>query len=146
MIRRQAPWSLWRFKCYRMSLIPTGMTLSHFFFLRASLDLRSSYMGKRISVQVKRSTDRKHLDVVVGIQVALKRFAERKEHAMSFNGFQVLLGEFPQSFDHVKPLCEKIRAILFPSPQERSVVHRDPHRGSPEVLYRPIIEAFDSAI
>lgn len=57
---------------------------------------------------------------------SFKEIAERKEHAMSINGFKVLLGEFPQSFDHVKPLCEKIRRILFPLLKDGRLFTRDP--------------------
>lgn len=58
---------------------------------------------------------------------------------MSFNGFKSLLGEFPQAFDHVKPLCEKIRCILFPL-----LKHGAPFTGTPsdppEELYRIIFK------
>lgn len=76
---------------------------------------------------------------------SFKAIAEKKEHAMSINGFRVLLGEFPQSFDHVKQLCEKIRSILFPLLKDGALFTGTP-LDPPEELYRPIIEAFDSAI
>lgn len=76
---------------------------------------------------------------------SLKDIAARKEHDMSINGFKVLLEEFPQSFDHAKPLCLKIRGILFPFLEDGAMFIGTPS-NSPEELYRPIIEAFDSAI
>ncbi len=74
---------------------------------------------------------------------SFKAIAEWKEHAMSINGFKVLLGEFPRAFEHVKPLCEKIRCILFPLLKDRALFIGTPS-DPPEELYRPIIEAFDS--
>ncbi|KAL8647621.1 MAG: hypothetical protein Q9210_005451 [Variospora velana] len=76
---------------------------------------------------------------------SFKAIAERKEHAMSINGFKVLLGEFPQAFDHVKPLCEKIRGVLFPLLKDGALFTGTPSEP-PEELYHPIIEAFEGAI
>lgn len=64
---------------------------------------------------------------------------------MSINGFKVLLGEFSRAFDHVKPLCEKIRGILFPLLKDGALFTGTPS-DPPEKLYCSIIEAFDSAI
>ena len=33
---------------------------------------------------------------------------------MHVDGFEDILDEFPTAFDSVKPLCRKIRGILFP--------------------------------
>ncbi|TFB07258.1 hypothetical protein CCMA1212_001248 [Trichoderma ghanense] len=55
-------------------------------------------------------------------------------------GLEVILDEFPTEFNHVKPLCKKIRDILF--------LHRS-FTGTPKdpnLLYDPIIAAFDDAI
>ncbi|KAL7955674.1 serine/threonine-protein kinase Sgk2 [Trichoderma compactum] len=57
-------------------------------------------------------------------------------------GLEFILNEFPEEFNCVKPLCKRIRNILFS------------HKGSyftgtpkdPNVLYDPIIAAFDDAI
>ncbi|KAL9130813.1 MAG: hypothetical protein Q9175_006929 [Cornicularia normoerica] len=71
--------------------------------------------------------------------------ADAKEHYMGVSGFKSILGQFPQAFDHVKPLCEKIRGILFPLLDDGTLftgTSSDP----PEKLYHRIIEAFDSAI
>ena len=64
---------------------------------------------------------------------------------MGINGFEELLNELPAAFDDVKPLCKKIRGILFPLLKEGALftgTPSDPH----EELYHPIIEAFDNAI
>ena len=71
--------------------------------------------------------------------------AESKEHHMSVNGFKGLLSEFPQAFDCVKPLCTKIRGILFPILKDGSMDIRTPS-APPEKLYDAIIGAYDKAI
>lgn len=57
--------------------------------------------------------------------------------------FERVLDEFPPAFDCIKPLFRKLRGILFPYNKGLLV-------GTPsdplEELYRPIIEASDSAI
>lgn len=64
---------------------------------------------------------------------------------MGVNGFEELLDEFPQAFDHVKPLCKKIRGILFPL-QEDGALFTETPSDPPEELYHPIIEAFEDVI
>lgn len=58
-------------------------------------------------------------------------------------GFGLILREFPPELDCVKPLCRELRGILFP-------IHKDElFTGTPrdpEILYGPIIQAFDKAI
>ena len=76
---------------------------------------------------------------------SFKAIAGRKEHAMGVNGFEELLDEFPAAFNHVKPLCKKIRGILFPLLKDGALFTGTPS-DPPEELYHPIIEAFDSAI
>ncbi|KJZ69638.1 hypothetical protein HIM_10977 [Hirsutella minnesotensis 3608] len=57
-------------------------------------------------------------------------------------GFGFILREFPPEFDCVKPLCRELRGILFPYKDGLFVgTPKDP-----EVLYGPIIKAFDKAI
>jgi serine/threonine protein kinase len=73
-----------------------------------------------------------------------KRIAQSKEHAMSINGFDELLEEFPQAFDCVKPLCRKLRGILFPLLENGALSTAAPQ--DPEQLYGPIVKAFDEGI
>jgi len=63
---------------------------------------------------------------------------------MHVDGFEDILNEFPLSFDGVKPLCRKIRGILFPLLKDGALFTGTP--ANPEELYEPIIEAFDNAI
>ena len=70
---------------------------------------------------------------------------DAKEYHMGVVGFQKILMEFPQAFDHVKSLCEKIRGILFPL-LEDGALFTGTRPDPPEKLYHPIIEAFDGAI
>lgn len=58
-------------------------------------------------------------------------------------GFGFILREFPPEFDCVKPLCRELRGILFPI-QKDELFTGTPK--DPEILYGPIIEAFDKAI
>ena len=76
---------------------------------------------------------------------SFKAIAGRKEHAMGVNGFEELLDELPAVFDRVKPLCKKIRGILFPL-LEDGALFKGTRPDPPEKLYDPIIGAFDSAI
>ena len=71
--------------------------------------------------------------------------ADAKEHYMGVSGFKSILGEFPQAFNHVKLLCEKIRGTLFPLLEDGTLFIGTPP-DPPEKLYHPIIEAFDNAI
>ena len=76
---------------------------------------------------------------------SFKAIAGRKEHAMGVNGFGELLDEFPAAFDRVKPLCKKIRGILFPL-LEDGALFTGTRPDPPEKLYDPIIEAFEDAV
>nr|KMM71664.1 hypothetical protein CPAG_07967 [Coccidioides posadasii RMSCC 3488] len=61
-----------------------------------------------------------------------------KQGSVEADIFEVILAtEFPPVFDCVKPLCRELRGILFP-------VRGTPK--DPEILYGPIIKAFDKAI
>ena len=70
--------------------------------------------------------------------------ADAKEHHMGISGFEAILREFPQAFDCVKPLCKKIRGILFPFRKDGSLDTGTP--TDPKKLYGPILKAFDEAI
>lgn len=72
-----------------------------------------------------------------------KDIAVIKASYMTNYGFGEILEEFPDSFDVVKPLCWKIRNLLFSSNKyqigfDTPVNHSD--------LYGPIIEAYNDAI
>ncbi|KAL8897148.1 MAG: hypothetical protein Q9207_007359 [Kuettlingeria erythrocarpa] len=69
--------------------------------------------------------------------------ADAKKGYMHEDDFENILMEFPRAFDHVKPLCQTIRGILFPYKNGLLIgTPTDP----PEKLYDPIIEAFGNAI
>ena len=76
---------------------------------------------------------------------SFKDIAGAKRGYMHVDGFEDVLNEFPPTFDSVKPLCRKIRGILFPL-LEDGALFKGTSSGPPEKLYDPIIEAFDSAI
>lgn len=64
---------------------------------------------------------------------------------MHVDDFEIFLMEFPQAFNHVKPLCKKIRGILFPF-LENETLFTGTRPDPPKKLYNPIIEAFNNAI
>ncbi|KHO00536.1 serine/threonine-protein kinase Sgk2 [Metarhizium album ARSEF 1941] len=68
--------------------------------------------------------------------------AQSKRGDMDKNGLEVILREFPEAFDGVKPLCRAVRDVLFP--------HKDGlFTGTPQdpnILYDPIIKAFNDTI
>ena len=76
---------------------------------------------------------------------SFKTIANNKEHVMGVNGFKQVLDEFPTAFDDLKPLCKKIRGILFPVLQDGALFTGTPS-DPPEELYDPIIAAFEDAI
>ncbi len=76
---------------------------------------------------------------------SLKDMARSKLGDMHVDGFEDILDEFPTVFDYVKPLCRKIRGILFPL-QKDGTLFKGTRPDLPERLYDPIIEAFDSVI
>ncbi|KAJ3573570.1 hypothetical protein NPX13_g4651 [Xylaria arbuscula] len=71
--------------------------------------------------------------------------ADAKEGHMTANSIKRIMGEFPRSLDIVKPLCLKIRKILFPLNKDEEMSFGTP-AGDPDQLYSPIIAAFDDAI
>lgn len=71
--------------------------------------------------------------------------ADAKKGYMHIDDFEKILNEFPTAFDHVKPLCEKIRGVLFPLLKDGALFTGTPS-DPPEKLYYPIIEAFEDAI
>ena len=58
-------------------------------------------------------------------------------------GFAFIMREFPPLFDSIKPLCKAVRDILFPY-KDGELFTGTPQ--DPEVLYGPILNAFDKAI
>ncbi|KAL2047792.1 hypothetical protein ABVK25_011342 [Lepraria finkii] len=71
--------------------------------------------------------------------------ADAKKSYMHVDEFDKILDEFPLAFNPVKPLCENIRGILFPT-VEGGALFTGTTSNPPEMLYDPIIQAFDNAI
>lgn len=74
---------------------------------------------------------------------SFEKIANAKVGRMGAKGFEYLLSEFPPEFEDVKSLCIELRRILFRIHQD-DILTGTPVR--PEVLYDPIIQAFDKAI
>ncbi|KAK2591244.1 hypothetical protein QQS21_011070 [Conoideocrella luteorostrata] len=71
--------------------------------------------------------------------------ADKKEDSVSFGGMERIMREFPKKLAVVKPLCRRIRKILFPHDTEGRIMISTPS-GNSERLYNSIILAFDEAI
>lgn len=64
--------------------------------------------------------------------------ADAKVGQMTADGLDWIVSEFPKAFDVVKPLCLRIRKILFPlDPDERMSFGTS--AGDPNQLYMPIV-------
>ncbi|KAL7962532.1 serine/threonine-protein kinase Sgk2 [Trichoderma compactum] len=71
--------------------------------------------------------------------------ARTKTGDMTVDGLERIMDEFPESLDAVKPLCLKIRKILFPLDKDERMSFGTP-AGDPDQLYRPIISAYNETI
>ena len=72
-----------------------------------------------------------------------EEIAEAKQGYMHADGFKIILKEFPEALNCVKPLCQKLRAILFPLRQGEL------DTGTPSSsaeLYLKVIEAYDESL
>ena len=70
-----------------------------------------------------------------------KDIARIKAGDMTVDGLKDIMGEFPKAMDVVKPLCLRMRDILFPL-----VGSFGTPDGDPDQLYSPIIAALNEAI
>ena len=70
-------------------------------------------------------------------------FKESQRGQIDPQGFDDVLFEFPQEFERVKPLCKKLRSILFPL-KDGAIFTGTPK--DPNILYGPILEAFNEVI
>ncbi|KAL8938554.1 MAG: hypothetical protein Q9216_003822 [Gyalolechia sp. 2 TL-2023] len=68
--------------------------------------------------------------------------ADSKQGHMHVDLFERILDRFPGSLNRLKPLCRRLREILF-SPLEHGALFLGTPE-SPEILYDPMIEAFDT--
>ncbi|KAG6091404.1 hypothetical protein E4U30_007004 [Claviceps sp. LM220 group G6] len=64
-----------------------------------------------------------------------------KTAQMTIEGLEELMEEFPVALDVVKPLCRKIRSILFYLDQDGRLTFGTPS-GDPDLLYGHILAAF----
>ncbi|KAL1952877.1 hypothetical protein VTO42DRAFT_4064 [Malbranchea cinnamomea] len=69
--------------------------------------------------------------------------ANAKRGNVDAKGFELILEEFPPMFDCLKPLCKELRSLLFPI-RDNAIFTGTPR--DPEVLYGPIIKAFERAV
>ncbi|KAI5862977.1 serine/threonine-protein kinase Sgk2 [Durotheca rogersii] len=71
--------------------------------------------------------------------------AQSKAGDMSVFGLERIMREFPDALDAVKPLCLRIRKLLFPHDKDERMIFGTPV-GAPDQLYRPMIAAYDEEI
>ncbi|KHN95316.1 serine/threonine-protein kinase Sgk2 [Metarhizium album ARSEF 1941] len=71
--------------------------------------------------------------------------ADAKEGHMTVNGLERIMNEFPDVFHIVKPLCLRIRRILFPLDKDERMNIGTPV-GTPDQLYNDTIVTYDEAI
>ncbi|CAK7270987.1 hypothetical protein SEPCBS119000_004367 [Sporothrix epigloea] len=71
--------------------------------------------------------------------------AHAKLGDMGVNSLVAIMDEFPKPFDKVKPLCLRIRDLLFPQDDAKWIMTGTP-AGDPDQLYDPIIAAFSESI
>ncbi|KAL2887622.1 Protein kinase domain protein [Ceratocystis lukuohia] len=71
--------------------------------------------------------------------------ADVKRGHMAVDGLKDIMEEFPGALDVVKPVCLKIRKVLFPFDKDEHMSIGTPI-GDPDQLYNPIIAALDEAI
>ena len=76
---------------------------------------------------------------------SFKDIASAKTGHMTVNSLDDIMSEFPAALGIVKPLCLRIRKILFPMDKDERMSFGTP-AGDPDQLYNPIIVAFDNAI
>ncbi|KAI1159506.1 serine/threonine-protein kinase Sgk2 [Nemania serpens] len=76
---------------------------------------------------------------------SFKDIARTKAGDMTVDGLEGIMTEFPSMFNHVQPLCLRIRKILFPLDKDKRMSFGTPE-GDLNQLYSPIIAAFDDAI
>jgi hypothetical protein len=69
--------------------------------------------------------------------------ASAKMGHMTVNGMDDIVGEFPEALEVVKPLCLRIRSVLFGDTARLAL---GTPTGEPDQLYRPVIRAYDDAI
>lgn len=74
---------------------------------------------------------------------SFRSIADAKEGHMMMNGLERIMGEFPDIFSVVKPLCLAIRSIMFGDAPRLNI---GTPAGDADQLYNAIIAAYDEAI
>ncbi|OTB04962.1 hypothetical protein M426DRAFT_11051 [Hypoxylon sp. CI-4A] len=76
---------------------------------------------------------------------SFRSIAQAKAGDMTVDGLEGIMSEFPRALDDIKPLCLRIRKILFPLDKDERMSFGTP-AGDPDQLYGPTIAAYDEAI
>ncbi|TWU78453.1 hypothetical protein ED733_008887 [Metarhizium rileyi] len=116
--------------------------LESFFYVLLWMCARSSWInrfGRRDEKPPRESILRKW---EVG---GFRDIARTKAYHMSVDGLEEVTDEFPEAFQIIKPLCLRIRKILFPLDKDERMSVGTP-AGSPDQLYNAILDAYDEII
>ena len=73
-----------------------------------------------------------------------KKVAGNKQGFMHADRFKFILKEFASSFNCIKPLCRKLRSILFPLIKDEELDLET--SADLNILYKPFIKAFNDVI
>ena len=76
---------------------------------------------------------------------SFKDIARIKAGDMAVDGLEAIMEEFPSLFGVVKPLCLKIRKLLFPIHDDDRMCFGTP-AGEPDRLYSAIIDVYNETI
>ena len=76
---------------------------------------------------------------------SFKEIATAKMGHMTVNSLEDIMSEFPRAFDAVKPLCLRIRKLLFPLDKDERMMIGTPTED-PQKLYKAILTSFDEVV
>ncbi|KAF3768495.1 hypothetical protein M406DRAFT_71496 [Cryphonectria parasitica EP155] len=109
-----------------------------------SLYLTSKILHRDISENNIIITDSYHANRFTRMLINLDLAKQSKRGFMHADGFDELLAQFPPSLTCIKPLCNRLRRILFPVSAEGKLYVGTP--PEPKPLYDAVIKEFDIAI
>ncbi|KAF4120787.1 Protein kinase domain [Geosmithia morbida] len=76
---------------------------------------------------------------------SFEEIASTKMGHVTVDGMDNIMDAFPEALDIVKPLCLRLRRILFPLGEDERMNFGTPS-GDPDQLYGPIMEAYNDTI
>ncbi|KAM4061362.1 kinase [Hirsutella rhossiliensis] len=114
--------------------------LESFFYVLIWMCVRESWTKKQFSRGERPPKESLLRRWEVG---SFKYIAAAKEGDMTVNRLEEIMGEFPESLDVVKPLCLRIRSIMF---GDTARLNFGTPVGDSDQLYKPLVAAYDDTI